>query len=403
MLLVNLGKRGHTMRITVVKETGNFLEIKEAWHTLCDDPEYSSSAFASFEWYETWWRHYSAGATLHMITMWDSDKLVAIAPLMLRRVTIHGLPLTALCFMENNQSLNNDFIVAPAARELFFHELLRHLSAQTAHWDVIIFRNIPDTSLNCGALVKALDGNGQKWLKSPTWFDSPYLVPAGSWADFLASRTTRTRKSLRNIRNGLLKSGDVSVANIRTWEEFFLVKDEVFDVARQSWAENSGDSMASPANEAFFNDLANVFAQKGWLSLWTLRLNGKLVAIEFHLKAYAKEHAMRSHYLPEFASLSPGTYLEMQIIKNAFEEREKVRVYDFCGSFENYKKKWTDTFVAHDDILIFNDRLYSRLVRFHEAVAVPLLRQLFPKNFWNSRLFRICGINTDRMKGCSNE
>jgi hypothetical protein len=318
---------------------------------------------------------------------------------MLRRVTIHGLPLTALCFIENRQSLNNDFIVTPAAREIFFHEMLRYLSARTAQWDVIVFRNIPDTSINCGALVEMLDKTGQPWLKNPTWFDSPYLVPTGTWAEFLSGRTTRTRKSLRNICNGMFKAGAISVTNIRTWEEFLLVRDEVFNVARQSWAENHGDSMASPANEAFFSDLASVFARKGWLSLWTLRLNGMMVAIEFHVKAYAKEHAMRGHYLPEFASLSPGTYLEMQIIKNAFEETETLRVYDFCGSFDNYKKKWTDTFVSHHDILIFNERLYSRVARFHETIAVPLLKRYFPQNFWNNRLFKICGINTDRMSG----
>ncbi len=388
------------MRIILVKETEEFLKLKEAWQALCDELENSISAFASFEWYETWWRHYSAGATLHMITMWDADKLAGIAPLVLRRVTVHGLPLTALCFIENNQSLNNDFIVAPAVREIFFHEVLRYFFAQSSRWDIIILKNIPDTSTDCGALTEILDGTGKKWLKSPTWFDSPYLVPAGTWADFLASRTTRTRKSLRNIQNGIFKSGDVSVANIRTWEEFLLVKNEVFNVARQSWADNRGDSMASPANEAFFSDLGHVFAQKGWLSLWTLRLNGTMVAIEFHVKAYSKEHAMRGHYLPGFASLSPGTYLEMQIIKNAFEETEKVHAYDFCGSFETYKRKWTDTFVAHHDIAIFNDRLYSRLIRFHETVAVPLLKRMFPQNFWDSRLFKIFGINTDRMKSC---
>jgi CelD/BcsL family acetyltransferase involved in cellulose biosynthesis len=197
------------------------------------------------------------------------------------------------------------------------------------------------------------------------------------------------------------KAGDVSIENIRTWDEFLLVKDEVFNVARQSWSEHGGDSMASPANEPFFNDLAYSSAQRGWLSLWTLRLNGTMIAVEFHLKAYGKEHAMRGHYLPEYAALSPGTYLEMQIIKSAFEEAEKVRVYDFCGSFDSYKKKWTDSFVAHHDMAIFNNRLYSRLVGFHETTAVPLLKRLFPRDFWNSRIFRICGIKTDRM--ASNE
>jgi hypothetical protein len=90
----------------------------------------------------------------------------------------------------------------------------------------------------------------------------------------------------------------------------------------------------------------------------------------------------------------------MQIIRHAFEETEKVLVYDFCGSFEEYKRKWTDTFVAHHDILIFNERLYSRLIRFHETIAVPLLKRTVPRGFWDSRLFKICGIKTDRMKSC---
>jgi hypothetical protein len=332
--------------------------------------------------------------------MREADRLVGIAPLVKRQVTIHGLPLTALCFMENSQSLNNDFIVAPAAREQFFQEVLQHIFAQSSQWDVINFRNVPHTSLNGDALLKILSERGKRWIKSLTWYDSPYLVPTGNWTDYLASRTTRTRKSLRNIRNGILKSGDVEVANIRTWDEFLRIRDEVFNVARQSWTENLGDSMASPANEAFFNDLACAFAQKGWLDLWTLRLNGTLIAIEFHVKAFEKEHAMRSHYLPKFAALSPGTYLEMQIIKNAFEKKEQVRIYDFCGSFDQYKKKWTDSFVVHHDILIFNERLYSRLIRFHEGTAVPLLKRLFPRDFWNNRLFKAFGIKTDRMKSC---
>jgi len=312
-------------------------------------------------------------------------------------VSIHNFAATALCFIGNTQSLNNDFIVLPAAREVFLRELLRCLLDRSAQWQIIVLRNLPATSANYRALVGILEEPGTKWRQNRTSIDSPYLVPSGSWEDYLASRTARTRKGLRNIQNSMHKAGEVSVRNIRTRAEFLSVKDEVFAVARQSWAEQGGDSLASPVNEAFFYDLALGSAAKGWLSLWTLSLNGKMIAIEFHLRAYGKDHAMRGHYLPEFASLSPGTYLEMQILKNAFEKPERVMTYDFCGSFENYKRKWTDSYVPHCDLEVFGHSLRARLVIILETVLVPLLKRALPQNCWDSKIFRVCGISTKRM------
>ena len=371
--------------------------IEAAWDDLCAELGESVSVFASFAWYETWWRHFSAGAALNIIAMWEADRLVGIAPLMLRKATVHGLPVTAVSFIENRQAYHNDFLVLPAVREQFLREMLHSLFREASRWDVIVLRNLPDNSANLGALSRILAESGRNWRQNLTWYDSPYLVPSGSWGEYLAGLSTRTRKSLRNIRNNMHKAGEVAVRNIRTWEKFLAVRDDVFDVAKQSWAEKAGDSLASPGNEVFFNDLAQRAAEKGWLSLWTLELNGKMIAVEFHLRAFAKEHAMRGHYLPEFAALSPGTYLEMQILKHVFEEAEKVRIYDFCGSFESYKRKWTDSYVPHFDLSVFGDRAYGHCVAFHETIVVPSLIRAFPKGFWNSKFFKLCGINTNRM------
>jgi CelD/BcsL family acetyltransferase involved in cellulose biosynthesis len=385
------------MRLELLKEPAALPGIRAAWEALCDELGDSVTAYASYDWHETWWRHYSDAATLQILALWDAGSLVGIAPLMLRRVSVHGLPATALCFIGNSQSLNNDFIVRPADRELFLGELVRYFFGHPEHWQLMVLKNLPSTSANYAALVKVLDASGKTWRQKQTSIDSPYLHPSGSWEDYLASRTTRTRKGLRNIQNNLRKAGEVSVRNIRTRDEFLDVEEEVFAVARQSWTEGGGDSLASPGNREFFHDLALVCAARGWLSLWTLSLDGRMIAVEFHLRAFGKEHAMRGHYLPEFAALSPGAYLELQILKHAFEEPERVGVYDFCGSFERYKRKWTDSYVAHCDLEIFGDSARARLVAAHENALVPLLQRALPPGFWNGRLFKICGINTRRM------
>jgi len=278
---------------------------------------------------------------------------------------------------------------------LFLREVVQLLIEQTAskRWDAVVFNNFPETSVNYCTLTKILNETGRIWRQNPTWFDSPYLVPSGTWEEYLAGRSPRTRKRLRNIRNNMIKAGEVSVRNIRAWDELQQVKKDVFFVAKQSWSETAGDSLATPVNEEFFNDLADSMAKKGWLSLWALYLNGKMIAVEFHLQACGKEHAMRGHYLPEYADLSPGTFLEMQILRNAFESVSRVHKYDFGGSFEHYKKKWTDDSVRHRAVWVFNDSLYSRFIAFHEIKTVPLLRRTFPQKLWNHGAFKIFGIN----------
>jgi len=386
-----------SMCIEILKDFRGLSRLGEAWETLCDELGDNISVFASFAWYETWWRHFSTGASLNVIAMWETGRLVGVAPLMVRRTTIHSLPATVVSFIENRQSLHNDFPVLPAVREQFLREMVRCLFREHSSWDVIVFRNLPCNSVNLEVLTGILAETGRTWRQSRTWYDSPYLDPSGSWEEYLAGRSTRTRKGLRNIQNNLARAGVVSVRNIKTREEFLSVREEVFTVARQSWSEKAGDSLASPANEAFTNDLALRMAEKGWLSIWTLELDGKMIAIEFHLRAFGKEHALRGHYLPDFAALSPGTYLETQILRHVFEEPAKVGTYDFCGSFENYKRKWTASYVPHCDLTVFGSGIRGRCLAFHETIVVPLLKRIAPRDFWNSRLFRLCGISTNRM------
>ena len=362
------------LRYAILEDQEAFLNLEEGWDGLCDALGDEVTVFASFMWYRNWWRFYGAEAKLRLFAMWEGDTLAGIAPLMWKRDSLYGIPVRRIGFMQNNQSLHNDFIVKPEHRAVFLQKLIQSFFEQSARWDVLYFRNLPVKSQNYGSLVEILAAEGKSWKQGPNPIDSPYLIPSGDWPGFIAGRSRRTRKALNNIQNRIRKAGKVSVKHIGTWEEFLSCKDDVFAVAQKSWTERFGDSLGSPANKNFFKSLAFDAAAKGWLSVWVLYLDGKMIAVEFHLKAYGKEHALRGHYHPEFASLSPGTFLEMTILEHVFKERERVQVYDFCGSFENYKKKWTDTFSPHCDIHIFKDQIYSKLIRFHEVTIEPRIK-----------------------------
>jgi hypothetical protein len=376
-----------TLRFEILTDSEAFSRLEAGWELLCGALYNDVTVFASHTWYQSWWEFYRAEAKLHLFTMWQGDRLVGIAPLMWHNSSLHGLPVRMVGFIQNNQSLHNDFIVLAEFRSLFLEKLIHSLFEQYSQWDVLYFRNIPPVSDNYKSLLKTLDAEGRSWKQISNPIDSPYLIPAGSWSDYFAGRTTRTRKSLRNIRNKICSAGKVSVKHIKTWEEFLSCKEDFFAVAQQSWTERIGDSLGSPGNRDFFESLAFRTATKGWLSVWILYLDGKMIAVEFHLKAYGREHAMRGHYHPDFASLSPGTYLEMTILEQVFEEQGKVQLYDFCGSFDSYKKKWTDTYVPHGDIYVFKEQIYSKYAMIHEFIVLPgVIRAIqFAKRLWRSK------------------
>ncbi len=363
-------------RFEVFTDLGAFSTLKAAWEGLCDAVD-DVTVFSSCAWCQSWWEAFGAGSKLHLFTMWQGDKLAGIAPLMAGKTSFHGLPVKTIGFIQDHQnhSLHNDFVVLPAHREAFLHGLIRSLFKQHSRWHVVYFRNMATPAENRKALSDALDASGCSWKSKTTHFDSPFLVPMESWDEYFATRSRLTRKNLKNLQNRMHKAGDVSVSHIRTWGDFLSHKEAFYEVAQNSWAEGRCASLASPQNKPFIESLARSAAAKGWLSIWTLSLDSKMIAIEFHLRAYGREHALYGHYHQEFASLSPGTYLEMAILQHIHAEEEKVQVYDLCGAFDSYKKKWTKTFVPHCDILAFKDQAYSNYIKFQEFSFVPFVRE----------------------------
>ena len=365
-----------TLRFAILEDPEAFRDLEPAWGRLSDELAGEVTVFASVTWYQNWWRFFGAGAELFLFAMWQGEDLVGVAPLMSQKSTIHFLPVKTVGFIQNNQSLHNDFIIRPQFRKYFIQSLLQTLFERSHQWDVILFRNFPAVSENHDTLIDILKADGRQWRQQLNVINSPFLHPTGNWQDFLARRARKTKKNLNNIRNKIRLKGNVIVINIRTYEEFLACREEIFQVARQSWSEEGGDSLGSPANRDFYDSLAFSAAAKGWLSIWALYLDDRMIAVEFHLKAFGREHALRGHYLPDFASLSPGTYLEMSILEKIFAEEERVRVYDFGGAFDSYKKKWTDAFVPHCDLYLFKDQLYSQYALFHEFVLVPAARRI---------------------------
>ncbi|UFS69130.1 GNAT family N-acetyltransferase [Geomonas sp. RF6] len=364
--------------IDIVDDALGLDRLQPEWDVLHAALKDDATFFMSHPWYRCWWAHFGGGGALQVLVVRKSGETVGIFPLMRHRAFLHGVPVRALSFLENGNSLHNEPLVLPECREKVLGEVLGYLYRRRDMWDVLQLKNIPEESENCASLLRLLLEDRRKFQSRPS-FASPYINVSGTWETFLSSRSARARKTLRNIENTICRHGRHEIVQVTTWEAYRDVRAEIEDVARSSWTDRVGDSLAQPGNAAFFADLACVAAARQALSLWILKLEGRTVAFEFHLRSGATDHALRASYHEEYAHLSPGAFLEMQILKKFFEVPAGIRRIDFGGSFDRYKRRWSDSARAHVSLTAFHGGIGSTMAALHELGTVALLRTVRDK------------------------
>ncbi|HYA43301.1 MAG TPA: GNAT family N-acetyltransferase, partial [Syntrophobacteraceae bacterium] len=204
---------------------------------------------------------------------------------------------------------------------------------------------------------------------------SPYIRTDSDWDAFLKSTDVKFRKQLRNKKNKLSKAGKVTIEEHTTHSPAVL--EEVFSVSAKSWKHREGTSMVStPERRRFFERLSSVASREGWLSIWLLRLDGRPIALEYHLKHQGRTHGMRGDFDEAYREVSPGSVLEAHIIEHCFTH--ELKEYDFCGLDYRYKTKWTDLVHPTVNLLVYNENFRSLSI-YAMQKYLPLVKGIIEK------------------------
>lgn len=362
------------IEIDFISELSEFRRLRSAWNELLKSQPSENMVFLTHEWFHCWWKRFSKASHLYVIVAKDNDKIIGIAPLMIRKVFFRGLPVKLVSFIENGNSLHNNFIVDKARRTKVLQAIIEELFRRKQEWDLIEINNIPEDSLNIGILRDILIKKSILFAEK-NGLNSPYLKIELDWESYLKRRSGKSRKTLRNIQNRFKKQGDFLIQRIDDLEGYEKVKPQLYDIARNSWMEEIGDSLNSPANRLFFDELSHAASERGWLIIWLLQLNGEPIAFEYHLKYKGKVHALRASHKKTYSNMSPGVFLDYHIIKHLFESRD-IDEYDLGGSADFYKRKWTKDHRNHINVHIFKKSIYSRLLYLYEYALIPLIKRL---------------------------
>lgn len=384
------------MVINTIENYESFIKLREAWNDLLESSAESENVFLRHEWFDVWWQAFGANKEMFILLCFNEDRILGIAPLMIFRDYYKGIPYTRLGFIENPNAPSVDFIIKKGEENRVIRSFLDYLVLSSTNvWHVSVLNKIPNVSDTIGACEEFFSQNKIKYLLRKGQ-SSPYIPMNSDWDTFLKSTSVRFRKQLRNKINKINSAGQMGC---EVWHDVRVDGKHLIDaisVSSRSWKHREGTSMNStPERRKFFELLSGVASRNGWLRIWLLNLDGKPIAVEYHLEYKRRTNAMRGDFDEAYDNLSPGSILEAHIIEHCFNKG--LLEYNFCGLDYRYKMRWTSHLYKQSNILVYNATPYSMFLYMLQK-NLPLFKQKWIRLFSRPSNTRSSGIHPPTMK-----
>src|SRR5580658_2219840 len=108
------------IRVEVVSEYRDFLALEPLWDSVLQLVDHEDRhPFLEFSWARAWWDHFGASDKLYILVVWRDEKPLAVAPLMLSRVRICGMPLRRLGFLYNSHVPRTGFVIGMHSDDVY--------------------------------------------------------------------------------------------------------------------------------------------------------------------------------------------------------------------------------------------------------------------------------------------
>jgi CelD/BcsL family acetyltransferase involved in cellulose biosynthesis len=298
--------------------------LREPWTELA---ERSGNVFSSWEWAETWWRHFGAERPLLLTACHDrSGRLVAILPLYLAA----SRPVRVVRFLGHGAGDQLGPVCAPEDAETVTQALRGALDLRAGRWDVLLADRLPGS--------EPVGPRGTAVLRREP---SPLLaLDHASWDDYLATRSANFRQQLRRRERTLARDHDLRYRLCEDPETLERDLETLFALHAARWADGPVPSAFSGPPLAFHRDFATTALRRGWLRLWTMELDGAPAAAWYGFRFADVESYYQAGRDPARRHGSIGLVLLAHSVRAALEDG--MREYRFLRGAEDFKRRFTD-------------------------------------------------------------
>lgn len=350
------------MRIEEVRDYASLAALRGPWSDLSARLS-DESPYLTPEFLLPWTRRVQHRYRCRVLTAWDGERLIGLAPLFERSLRKFGVPFVVRSFPVYGSTPPFDLLVSER-REAVIEEFVGFWK-RSAPWDLIHLLNVRSDSPTASLLRGAVEGTGLRLQVRES--QRTYFVPVvAPWEAFLTSRKKKFRQDLRRKRLICEAMGPARFLHYPAdGLAFDAAMDTAFGIIDASW-KHPGEDRAEW--ERFFLDLATELRSAGLFSIRFLVVGERPVAYLFEIDYRRNLHAFHIAYDLDYQRASPGTLILADAVRDAHERR--CGRYDFGGS-ERFLRHWAESTFSFDELCVVNASWASRLktagfLRLHE-------------------------------------
>jgi len=327
---------GSESKTRVLTDISQLLATADEWRGVYERCP-GATPFQHPDWVISWAQIFSP-ERIRLVEVRSENMLLGLAPLLIYPRGEERV----LAFMAGGISDYLDLLVGPQCeREVVF--AIFQAIQQLDDWTTLDLTDLPATSvLHRTRLAQLATRHDQC---------SSFPLPA-TRDELLQHLSKRQRANIRQARSRIQKAGGalVEVAKPETLTDFL---EDLFRLHASRWVRAGQPGvLADETVKAFHRKAAPELLARGILRLYRLRLKNNTAAVLYSLFANSTVFCYLQGYDPEFAALSPGTYLMFAVMEDAV--RSRVKKFDLLRGEESYKQHWRAQIEATSRIQLSN-------------------------------------------------
>ncbi|HVP36417.1 MAG TPA: GNAT family N-acetyltransferase [Terriglobales bacterium] len=351
----------HKLCLKKINSTQEFRELKDKWDSFLEQSS-SPNIFLTWEWLFTWWELYSKGYQLFVLLALDqNENILGIVPLCLTR--LGPLRLKVLKFLGTKEVCSDhlDFILRKGSEKETFNLFLDYLEENPKEWDLLDLTDFREGSSGLAQIQTWAEKN-RFGFSINLWTVCPYAILTNEWENFLGGLSANSRKDIRRQLRLMEESGKIRFSSVKDRDEVMLRMDDLFRLHSKRWSAlgEMGVFQRERFNR-FHKKIAELFFEKGWLSVSYLANEENIFAIYYNFQYLNKIYAYQSGIDPDWENFSPGTVALALTIREAIFQG--FREFDFLRGDASYKYKWTEKERKNQQVLVWNKNFRSLIYK----------------------------------------
>lgn len=372
------------MEIKTAHNLPEFIRLKGQWDELINGSR--AGLFLHSCCLIPWFNHHPTGR-LAVFLVYDNSRLIAGLPM------VSGAPLTSgprhrdlkVCRVAGAipQDWVNDFTL-PVRDGYSIEDVCALLLSEILSWskgdDLLVWDVIDQKDPVLLLLVKLLKGflfKGRvKYYKR-----YPFLKLNSDWEATTSHISKKFKKHMNYSIRRLERESDKFEFSDRDVQNPDVCMNQLAELHRMRWQDKSGKEtdFLSEKNQAYHKELARNLAEKNWLRMYEIKIDGKSAAILYGMVYKEKFYFIQHGIDPAWDKFSVGSLLIKYSIERSL--REGLSVFDFMKGRQTYKLRFSNKIRTNQSLeysLTLKGFFYLLSER-KTALKIKIRDFLFPK------------------------